>query len=103
MQKAGFSHDAVHMMPEHVTAIPCLPIQLLECRTNVSCVTDNPYSENKGADQLTAKLICVLVFAFAKSRFSHEPCHEKTSGICENKGADQLVGNPTGFLMIRLI
>ena len=44
-----------------------------------------PYSENKGADQLrgyrekalisfavTAKLICVFVFAYAKSRFSHD-------------------------------
>ena len=33
-------------------------------------------SENKGADQLrgkvTAKLICVFVFAYAKSRFSHD-------------------------------
>ena len=24
---------------------------------------------------VTAKLICVIVFAFAKSRFSHEPAH----------------------------
>ena len=33
-----------------------------------------PCSENKGNDQLrvTAKLICVFVFAFAKSRFSHD-------------------------------
>ena len=32
-----------------------------------------PYSENKGADQLsvTAKLICVFVSAYAKGRFSH--------------------------------
>ena len=32
-----------------------------------------PYSENKGADQLrsNAQLICVFVFAYAKSRFSH--------------------------------
>ena len=29
-------------------------------------------SENKGADQLTAKLICVFVFAYAKIRFSHD-------------------------------
>ena len=31
-------------------------------------------SENKGADQLrpTTQLICTSVFAFAKSRFSHE-------------------------------
>ena len=38
-------------------------------------------SENKGADQLcgavtvTAKLICVFVFAFAKIRFSHDEAH----------------------------
>ena len=33
-----------------------------------------PYSENKGADQLrvTAKLICVFVFAYAKCLFSHD-------------------------------
>ena len=41
-----------------------------------------PCSENKGADQLrvnalisfaiTAKLICVFVFAYTKSRFSHD-------------------------------
>ena len=32
-----------------------------------------PYSENKGADQLsvTAQLICVFVLAYAKSRFSY--------------------------------
>ena len=31
------------------------------------------YCENKGADQfaVTAKLICVFVFAYAKSQFSH--------------------------------
>ena len=34
-------------------------------------------SENKGADQLwvTAKLICVFVFAYLKSRFSHNVAH----------------------------
>ena len=33
-----------------------------------------PCSENKGADQLrvTAKLICVFVFAYAKCCFSHD-------------------------------
>ena len=30
-----------------------------------------PYGENKDADQLHGKLICVFVFAFAKIRFSH--------------------------------
>ena len=36
-----------------------------------------PYSENKSADQLpvTAQLICVFVFAYAKSRFSHDAAH----------------------------
>ena len=32
-------------------------------------------SENKGADQFTAKLICEFVFAYAKSRFSHDAAH----------------------------
>ena len=38
-------------------------------------------SENKGADQLriTAQLICVFVFAYAKSRFSHNEAQ-----ICTN-------------------
>ena len=38
-----------------------------------------PCSKNKGADQIsfavTAKLICVFVFAYAKSRFSHDAAH----------------------------
>ena len=35
------------------------------------------YSENKGADSfaVTAKLICVFVFANTKSRFSHDEAH----------------------------
>ena len=34
-------------------------------------------SENKGADQfaVTAKLICVFVFAYAKCWFSHDAAH----------------------------
>ena len=33
-------------------------------------------SENKGADQLhSAQLICVFVFAYAKSQFSHDAAH----------------------------
>ena len=56
---------------------------------------------------VTAKLICVFVFAYAKSLFSRsgsismimiikfEPRHEKINAlhICENKDADQLRGN----------
>ena len=36
-----------------------------------------PRIENKGADQLRgyAKLICVFVFAYAKSRFSYDAAH----------------------------
>ena len=30
---------------------------------------------NKGADQLTAQLICVFVFAYDKSRFSYDAAH----------------------------
>ena len=39
-----------------------------------------PSSENKGADQLrvTAKLICVFVFAYADCWFSHEAAHYQT-------------------------
>ena len=41
-----------------------------------------PCSENKGADQLRgyrviAKLICVFVFAYAKSQFSHDAAQMK--------------------------
>ena len=47
-------------------------------------------SENKGADQLRgyAKLICVFVFAYAKSRFSHGEAQiiviTKSSRYCKN-------------------
>ena len=36
-----------------------------------------PCSENKGADQLrvTAKLICIFVFAYTKIQFSHDVAH----------------------------
>ena len=50
-----------------------------------------PCSENKDADQLrgyreadlrvTAKLICVFVFAYAKSRFSHNEAHIINDGV----------------------
>ena len=41
-----------------------------------------PYSENKGADHfaVTAKLICVFVFAYAKSWFSHNEAHFELAG-----------------------
>ena len=32
-------------------------------------------SENKGACYRTAQLVCAFVFAFAKSRFSHDAAH----------------------------
>ena len=32
-------------------------------------------SKNKGADQVTAKLICIFVFAYAKRWFSHDSAH----------------------------
>ena len=32
-------------------------------------------SENKGADQLRGHRVCVFVFAYAKSRFSHTMAH----------------------------
>ena len=34
-----------------------------------------PSSENKGADQVTAKLICAFVFAYADCWFSHGAAH----------------------------
>ena len=41
------------------------------------------FSENKDADQfcVTTKLICVFVFAFAKSRFSHDAAHIVKQGF----------------------
>ena len=70
-----------------------------------------PGSENKGTDQLqvTAKLICVFVFVYAKKRFSHgedqmlvEQCWSRVVRkpalcTCLNEGADQLHGNPSTF------
>ena len=73
-------------------------------------------SKNKGADQsfaVTAKLICVFVFTYAKCWFSCDAAHmhvsyfpmtrlhmhlsrvirKPTFCICENKDADQLRGN----------
>ena len=46
---------------------------------------------------VTAKLICVFVFAYAKNLFSHDEAHmsrimrEPAFCICENKGAVQLI------------
>ena len=54
-----------------------------------------PCSENKGADQLrgdreaglrlcvTAELVCVFVFAYAKNRFSHDaaPLYKTRQGV----------------------
>ena len=34
-----------------------------------------PCSENKGADQLRGYRLCVFVFAYAKTRFSHDVTH----------------------------
>ena len=49
-----------------------------------------PCSENEGADQLRdyreAKLICVFVFAYAKSRFSHNEAHFQIS-LCYHPNA----------------
>ena len=48
---------------------------------------------------VTVQLICAFVFAYAKSRFSHEAVHmnrvvrKPVFCICENKDADQLRGN----------
>ena len=66
--------------------------------------------------EVTAKLICVFVFAYAKSRFSHDEAHFRPDGLrhfnkehplyylsrvmrkpafCESKGADQIRCNHT--------
>ena len=43
-----------------------------------------PFSKNKGADQLrTAQLICVFVFAYTKSRFSHNKAHIMSQTLYE--------------------
>ena len=39
-------------------------------------------SENKSVDQLRGKLICVFVFAYAKSRFSHDAAHMYVQITC---------------------
>ena len=46
--------------------------------------------ENKGADQLhgTAKLICVFVFAYVKSRFSYDATHIIRSASLENLSSE---------------
>ena len=41
------------------------------------------WSKNIGADQLTAKLICIFVFAYAKSRFSHNKAHFICIQFCQ--------------------
>ena len=43
--------------------------------------------ENKGADQLrssSAQLICAFIFAYAKSRFSHDSAHIVFSTLKKN-------------------
>ena len=80
-----------------------------------------PCSENKGADQLRGyrqadlrlcfrtELICAFVFAYAKSRFSHDEAQLKLfripkisyyldskSGIANGKGADQQTAGCVG-------
>ena len=47
---------------------------------------------------ITAKLMCVFGFAYAKSRFSHDEALSRVVRkpafcICEKKDADQLCGN----------
>ena len=44
-----------------------------------------PSSENKGADQLTAKLICVFVFAYAKRWFSHDAVHIENLNLLQQQ------------------
>ena len=39
------------------------------------------FSENKGADQLRGYLICAFVFAYAKSRFSHDAAYIEPSCV----------------------
>ena len=40
-----------------------------------------PSSENKGAEPLTAKLICAFVFTYAVCWFSYEAAHFKKTGL----------------------
>ena len=48
--------------------VKSLPLKILKEEEEVPRYC--PCSENKGADQLTAKLICRLVFAYAECCFS---------------------------------
>ena len=38
---------------------------------------------------VTTKLICVFVFAYAKSRFSHDKAHIKRNKYCNINGPDE--------------
>ena len=60
-----------------------------------------PYSENKGADSVTAKLICVFVFAYAKSRFSHNeaPREAHINAVHSSQMLELLGGEPVQKLM----
>ena len=52
-----------------------------------------PCSENKGADQLavTAKMICVFVFAYSKIWYSHNEAHICYSNINITKYILQII------------
>ena len=64
-----------------------------------------PYSENKGTDQLRgyceadpAKLICVFVFAYAKSRFSYDAAQMKMKNSkIENGNKITCLQSPTNI------
>ena len=52
-----------------------------------------PCSENKGVISFafTAKLICVFVFAYAKSRFSHDAAHLIMILICSGRESGESI------------
>ena len=63
---------------------------------------------------VSAKLICVFVFAYTKSLFSHDAAHIKLSSLvrkpavnylcqCENKGTNIPIGETRIILIIRII
>ena len=57
-----------------------------------------PCSENKGADQLRGKLICVFVFAYAKSRFSRDEAQLSFKYISHILTQDDLKNGRVGIV-----
>ena len=72
-QRLEGKHYRAHYEPSHLD-LQCLQIQLLLCLALYAKVLYEPCCD-KTVFGVTTKLICVFVFAYAKSRFSHNEAH----------------------------